>query len=158
MHFESLGEIMDVDFVLADASQLQFYAQLPVESLDLSSIEEFATPQKSLVAPMSTLLSGVLYFDSLDGERHPLRNGEQIRFTVAQGRLESLRLLDDRIAFKFRGRINALSVGDEEARRNLMPSLLQWLRARQPLSLIWGAAIFVYGLLLTVLRWYRSSP
>jgi len=38
-----------------------------------------------------------------------------------------------------------------------MPNLLQWLKARQPVSLVWGATIFVYGLIVSALGWYRKS-
>jgi hypothetical protein len=157
LQFESTGDMLDVDFVLANTADVQFYAQIPVTTLELLRIEEFALPQKSLVAPLSTVLSGVIYFDSLNGERYQLRTGEHIRFSASKGRIESLRLLDDRIAFKFRGRVGGMRVGQEEVSRNLMPNLLQWLKARQPVSLVWGATIFVYGLIVSALGWYRKS-
>jgi hypothetical protein len=155
--FESGNDIMDVDLVLADTVGSPFYAQVPIENLTLLRVEEFATSQKTLVQPMSTVLGGTLYLESLNGEKHDLRAGEQVRFTSAKGKIESLKLLDDRVSFKFRGRVAGIQIGEEGASRNLMPNLLEWLKARQPLSLLWGATIFVSGLILSVLHWYRNS-
>jgi hypothetical protein len=158
IRFESRGDTTDVDLVLAEAAALPFYAQIPVDALALTRLEEFALPHKSVVAPLSTVLGGSIFFDSLDGARHPLRAGEHLRLEVAEGRIESLRLLDDRIALKFRGSVSAVATGGEDIGRDLMPSLLQWLKARQPLSLVWGATIFLYGLIVSATRWYRRSP
>ncbi|KWT74717.1 MULTISPECIES: hypothetical protein [unclassified Variovorax] len=158
IRFESRGDTTDVDLVLAEAGALPFYAQIPVDALALTRLEEFALPHKSVVAPLSTVLGGSIFFESLDGARHPLRAGEHLRLEVAEGRIESLRLLDDRIALKFRGSVSAVATGEEDIGRDLMPSLLQWLKARQPLSLVWGATIFLYGLIVSATRWYRRTP
>jgi len=151
------SDIMDMDFVLSGNSDLQFYAQVPIENLGLSRIEEFSVPGKSLVTPVSTVLNGTLHLESLKGEKLELRAGELIRFSDSKGRIESLKLEGDRITFKFHGQVSGMQTGEEGASRNLMPNLLEWLKARQPLSLVWGSSLFIYALIISTLRWYRSG-
>jgi len=71
--------------------------------------------------------------------------------------IESLKLEGDRITFKFHGQVSGMQTGEEGASRNLMPNLLEWLKARQPLSLVWGSSLFIYALIISTLRWYRSG-
>jgi len=151
------SDIMDMDFVLSGNSDLQFYAQVPIENLGLSRIEEFSVPGKSLVTPVSTVLNGTLHLESLKGEKLELRAGELIRFSDSKGRIESLKLEGDRITFKFHGQVSGMQTGEAGASRNLMPNLLEWLKARQPLSLVWGSSLFIYALIISTLRWYRSG-
>ena len=47
-----------------------------------------------------------------------------------------------------------LNSGDEP--RSLMPTLLEWLRKRQALSLLWGTALYLSGIALTLRRWWRK--
>ena len=155
--FGSSNDIMDLDFVLNQNSDLPFYAQVPIEKLGLFRIEEFSTLGKSLVNPVSTLLSGTLYLESLNGEKKELRAGEQIRFNTSKGQIESLKLESDRITFKFHGRVRGMKIGEEGVSKTLMPNLLEWLKARQPLSLLWGTTILFYGLIASVMNWYRKA-
>jgi hypothetical protein len=155
--FGSSNDIMDLDFVLNQNSDLPFYAQVPIEKLGLFRIEEFSTLGKSLVNPVSTLLSGTLYLESLNAEKRELRAGEQIRFNASKGRIESLKLESDRITFKFHGRVRGMKIGEEGVSKNLMPNLLEWLKARQPLSLVWGSTLFLYALIIGVLRWRNRT-
>src|SRR4030095_11224216 len=125
--FGSSNDIMDLDFVVSQNSDLPFYAQVPIEKLGLFRIEEFSTPGKSLINPVSTMLSGTLYLESLNGEKRELRAGEQIRFDTSKGRIESLKLESDRITLKFHGRVSGMKIGEGGVSRNLMPNLLEWL-------------------------------
>jgi hypothetical protein len=158
VQFEANKDVMDVDFELIDTADWQFYAQVPIQHLEFTRIDEFTTPEGSLVAPMSTLLGGALYLESLTGEKRELRAGERLQFSSSIGRIETLRLENGRILVKFRGRVAGMKIGDDSTSRNLMPNLLEWLKARQPLSLLWGATVFVYGIAASVMRWYQRSP
>ena len=37
-----------------------------------------------------------------------------------------------------------------------MPTLLDWLRQRQGLSLLWGTALYLFGIVTTFRRWWRK--
>lgn len=155
--FEAHNDVMDADFVQKEAEDLTFYAQVPVETLVLSRIEEINSPQKSLVSPISSIKSGTLHLESLNGEKLELRTGELLRFTSSKGRIEQLKLQTGSIAFKFRGTVSGMKAGEDDTARDLMPTWLDWLKARQPLSLLWGTTVFVYGLIVSAASWYRKD-
>jgi hypothetical protein len=77
-----------------------------------------------------------------------------IHFEQVRGEIRTLRLQDNNIDLKFHGRVRGLGAGPEENPRSLMPTWLEWLRARHSLSLFWGAAIYLFGLIAGVLRWW----
>jgi hypothetical protein len=73
----------------------------------------------------------------------------------SQGEIESLELKDD-IAVRFRGRVKGIVSGPADIHQDLMPTWLEWLKARQGLSLFWGSAIYLFGLVVGILRWLRA--
>jgi hypothetical protein len=51
--------------------------------------------------------------------------------------------------------VTAVTAGWGENRRSLMPTWLEWLRARHGLSLLWGSTVYIVGLLMGALRWFK---
>jgi hypothetical protein len=146
---------VDIDIVLPAAVTLG--SQLDVVQLSFSRIDELADDGTTSVRRVSTVRSGTLYLEELNGRALPLRAGEPIRFGAARGWLRFVQLDEDRIHVAFRGRVSGLSTGWGEAERSLMPSQLEWLRARHGLVLLWGAVLYVSGMVLTLARWWRGS-
>ena len=72
----------------------------------------------------------------------------------AQGEVRTLRLQEDHIELKFHGRVRGMTLGSGEGSRSYMPTWLEWLRERHSLSLLWGAALYLFGLVTIVLRWW----
>ena len=64
-----------------------------------------------------------------------------LRFGVANGTILTLDLRDDGIAAIFQGDVRGMRSGAGDHPRVLMPTLLEWLRSRQALSLLWGTAL-----------------
>jgi len=114
------------------------------------------TEEKTVVRRISTVLSGILYFQSLAGKEYHLRHGQEIRFKSCEGEIRTLELKDDRIALAFHGRVKGMTTGSDENRISLMPTYLEWLSARHALSLLWGTTLYIFGLILTVMRWWRT--
>jgi hypothetical protein len=48
-----------------------------------------------------------------------------------------------------------METGSEDSPRSLMPTWLEWLKARHGLSLLWGTTLYLFGLVLGVARWIR---
>jgi hypothetical protein len=113
-------------------------------------------PQSPGPRPVSTLLGGTLYLESLNGAQRTLRRREGLRFEDARGEIQALRLDGDRVVVDFRGRVRGMTTGPDGSRRSLMPTVLEWLRARQGLALLWGTFLYVLGVVLAVHRWWRS--
>lgn len=149
-------ERVDLDLGLADGAPGSLARQLLAEDLVLSRIEEYLG-ERSLVRHVSTVLSGVLYFESLSGEARPLRPGEALRFKESRGEIRTLDLADDHLGLKFRGRVRDMATGSEEHPRSLMPTSLDWIRARHGLTLLWGTTLYLTGLVVSLLRWWRIS-
>ena len=53
--------------------------------------------------------------------------------------------------------LGAVTAGWGHNRRSLMPTWLEWLRARHGLSLLWGSTVYIVGLLMGALRWFKVS-
>jgi hypothetical protein len=128
-----------------------------VRDLSLLRIENRRGPDGLPVRRVSTILSGSIYFEELNGQERKLRPGEEIRFEHSQGEIESLELKDDGVVFQFRGRVLGMTAGSAESSRSLMPTWLDWLKARRGLYLLWGSAVYLFGLIAGVLRWLKVS-
>jgi hypothetical protein len=46
--------------------------------------------------------------------------------------------------------------GSADNPQNLMPTWLEWLKAQHGLSLLWGSTFYLFGLALTVSRWFKG--
>ena len=151
------GDEVDLDLTLRDQAAGAFSPQLPVSALSLLHIDESHADGRTLVRRVSTVISGTLVFASLNGEERKLRAGEMLSFDDLRGEIRSLRLGDDQVELKFHGRVRDISAGAGESRRSLMPTWLEWLRARHGLSLFWGTSLYLFGLIAGALRWLRVS-
>lgn len=149
----------DADFDLAFLSPAgsTFASQLSAQDLALVEIEEFIDSERTVVRRVSSVESGSLFFVSLGDRERKLRPGETLNFERSQGEIRTLRLLDDHIELKYHGRVRGLSTGEGESRRSLMPSWFEWLSARHSLSLLWGTALYLFGVAAAALRWFGSS-
>jgi hypothetical protein len=154
LHPASSG--VDFDLVFSDPFQADFSAQLPVRDLSFMHIEEFLSSNNPTVRRVSSVLSGTLYLESLNGEEHKLRSAEALQFDRSDGQIRVFELGPDNIVLAFQGRVRGMTTGSGEDRRNLMPTRLEWLRARHGLSLLWGSAVYLFGLAAGAIRWWRT--
>jgi hypothetical protein len=128
--------------------------QLSVRGLSFARVDQFIGAGRSLVRRVSTILSGTLFLESLDGEKRQLRPGEELEFWESSGEIRMLRLEDNQIAVRYHGRVRGMTTGSGEGLHSLMPTYLEWMRARHGLSLFWGATLYLSGLIAGVLRWW----
>jgi hypothetical protein len=147
-------DAVDLDLTLLDTGKSAFSPQVSATNLSLVQIDRYQDDERTVVRRVSSILNGTLIFESLDQRELKLRPGEMIYFEQIQGEIRTLRLQDNLIDLKFHGRVRGLGAGSEENRRSLMPTWLEWLQARHSLSLFWGAAIYLFGLIAGVLRWW----
>lgn len=154
VHMQSGADEVDLDLTFPETAKGDFSSQLPVRDLSLFHIDEFQNTDQTLVRQLSTVLSGTIYFSALNDQARQLRAGESIRFERSDGEFRIIRLQGDHIEVKFHGRVRGMTLGTEENQRSLMPTWFEWLRARHGLSLLWGSAIYVLGLIVGVLRWW----
>jgi hypothetical protein len=127
---------------------------LQVRDISLSRIDQFVDSNQSLVRRLSTITSGTLSFESLNGQELRLRPGEDLQFKQSQGEIRSLELGVGQIGLKFHGRVQGMAEGVGEGHRSIMPTYLEWLKARHGLSLLWAASLYLFGLVAGALRWW----
>jgi hypothetical protein len=137
--------------------------QRDIRVTDLSFTDQVQTKDigGEAVRPMSSILSGALYLDSLNGKRVDLRPFDNLRFTHSEGRLRTLALApssNSRLALDFHGFVEGMRGGTQEAGRSLMPSILQYVAAQSGLALYWGTVVFLFGLFMSIGRLWRSEP
>jgi len=147
---------LDLDFTLADEDPMPRWEQVDLRELRLYRVEDLQDGARPLARPLSTIQSGSLYFEALGGTERKLRTGELLRFGAAAGTFLTLDLRHGEIAATFQGDVRDLRSGSGEEPRSLMPTLLEWLRKRQALSLLWGTALYLSGIALTLRRWWRK--
>lgn len=152
--FKGDGGSVDVNVDLRQPPNVDFYPQR-VDGVDLNVIEEI--PGVAVV-PRSTIVSGNLYMDSLDGRKVELRSGERVTFSTLIFQLDTLKFTSDSILVRMHGKVRDLRLGDALETRSLMPTYLQWLIARQPLAAFWGALLSLYGLVYAIFKWYKGQP
>jgi len=154
--FTSSGGTLDLDLTLAPGSTAPRWEQVAVRELRVHRIDDQRDAARPRARPVSTIQSGSVYFEALGGTERKLRTGELLRLGAASGTFLTLDLRDDAIAATFQGDVREMRSGSGDAPRSLMPTLLEWLRKRQGLSLLWGTALYLTGIALTLRKWWRK--
>lgn len=137
-----------------EGTKIRFATQLTAGSLTMARVEDFMDADQTVVRQLSTLLSGNLYFEALNGQKYELRPREALRFERSLGAIRSISLEQDAISLHYRGIVKGMETGGTESGRSLMPTLLDWIKAQHGLSLLWGSTLYLFGLVLSVLRWW----
>ena len=143
---------VEIDLALGEGAGA-LSSQLDAEDLSFTRISEERDDTGTRVSRVSTILSGNISLPALDGQEIKVRSGEVVAFERARGQIRALHLNADHIDLKYHGRVRGMTAGSGENQRSLMPTWLEWLRARHALSLFWGTALYLFGLIAGVLRW-----
>ncbi len=144
------------DIALQEGAGGALAQQLAAQNLSLQDVDESSDGNRTIVRRVSSIVSGTLYFDELDGEERKLRAGELLQFAQSEGELRSVRLDADRIVMNFQGTVQGMTIGRGRNQISLMPTWLEWLQARHGMSLFWGTALYVCGIAVAVFRWLKG--
>ena len=149
---------VDLDLDFRNVERTAMAPQIPVSRLEFWRLDEFGDRRLSVVRTLSTVRSGTIHFEELDGASRTLRAGEILRLpTIEEGWLRTVRLLDEGVSLAFHGQVRGLSTGADARARSLMPTWLDWLRAQHGLSLLWGTTLYVAGVAAALLRWFKGG-
>jgi hypothetical protein len=146
---------VDITMTVAEGARATFARVIPVSALKLLKAHQDTLGQTPIET--STIRAGTIHFSDLDDVSRPLRAGERLRLELSEGHIRALGLAEDHVAFSFHGRLTELTSGEGRGRRSLMPTYLEWLRDQYALSLLWGAVVYVFGLALAIMRWWRIA-
>ena len=155
---EAAERRVKLDFTFRDPMRVSGTPQVPVENPSFRRVDQYGDREVSVLRTLSTILGGTLFFESLGGVAKQLRAGEMLRFREAAGELRTLQLRPDRVALSFHGTVSGMTSGDDDARQSLMPTWLDLLRAQHGLALMWGSTVYIAGLAMGVLRWWKGTP
>ena len=156
VQISSTSGSLDLEVTLAPGTQVPRWQQIEARGVRAYQVQDDQKSDRPMVRPLSTLLAGSIFFESLGGNERKLRTGEMVRFASAVGTLLTLDLRDDGIAATFQGDVKGMTVGAGDHPRSIMPSLVTWLRQRQGLSLLWGTALYLFGVTTTLRKWWSS--
>jgi hypothetical protein len=145
---------VDLDLAPSGSSALNLQAQLSINDLNFFHIDEYLDLERTVVRRVSTVLSGSVYFNELNDRKRLLRPGEMIQFDHSQGEIRSLLMHQGKISLKFHGLVRGMRTGSGDNSWSLMPTYLDWLHARHGLALLWGATLYIFGMVLGILRWW----
>jgi len=147
---------VNLDLIFHNGNRRMFSSQLSIKKLHLFRIENFSANEIARYPrQVSTILSGKLYLESLNGKELKIRPHETIRFEESFGMIRRLVLENDQIHLNFRGRVRGMKAGVGAGSRSLMPTILEWLRARHSISLLWGTTFYLFGIFILFLRWWK---
>lgn len=147
----------ELNFNVAESGGDIFAVPLRTDSLSLIQVDQAGDEARTIVRRTSAIRSGSLYFESLNGLEQKVRPGEMLELAGARGDITALRVESDHLALRFQGRVHGLTVGIGETRRSLMPTWLDWLKTRRSAWLLWGTAVYLFGLVMGFLRWMGKS-
>jgi hypothetical protein len=156
IQMQAVSNLVDLDLTLPEGAQAFLAPHLPVQDLAFVRIDQFVDTTGTYIRQVSTVQSGTLYFTELNSREYPLRIGEGLQFEQSDGQMRTLEMEDGQLALKFHGYVRGMTTGWEESPENLMPSWLEWLSARHGLTLLWGTTLYIFGVALGVLRWWRK--
>ena len=148
---------IDLDLAPSNAGAGLFAPGLTITGLALMRIDEVSEGDRTAVRAVSTVQSGSIYLEELSAVERHLRVHESLRFALARGEIRSISVKDGALAVNFHGRVRGMVTGPLDHPRNLMPRWLDWLRENQPLSLLWGSAVYLFGLTTAVRQWWKKS-
>lgn len=134
---------------------VELRAPLDVSSLAFEDVDEHIDADRTVVSRRSTLESGQLTLRSINGETRSLERGALLKFARAQGEVRRLAAADSALALEFAGDVEGMETGSLKNPVSLMPSRLQWLRARKTVELTYGAALYLFGVALALYRWMQ---
>ena len=149
----TVGETpVDLDLGLAQEKEPDLHMQLPVDRLTLARVEQYGAG----IRQVSSILTGSVFFEELNGQEHKLRPAEGVRLELANGALRTASLLPGKIALRYNGEVKGVWTSAGPNERSLMPSWLEYLRAQQPLALLLSTVVAAWALFQSLLKWMRD--
>ncbi len=146
-----------VDVTSKESKPMSFESDLEVSRLSFSRLMEV---EGEVARRLSVVQGGKVFLESLGGKAYELRQGEHLNLVLKSATVSRLSVTPETVSLRATGWAHELSVGspgnglDAGSTRNLMPRWLEWLTASHEVGLFWGATLYVFGLLLGILRFW----
>ena len=152
----SASNMVTLDLTLPQQVRASLAPYLPANTLTFIRVDQFMDPSSTYIRRVSTIQSGSLYLTEFEEQEYRLNTGEILQFERSEGQIRALTMNNGLLRLEFYGNARGIATGWEDSHKDLMPSQLEWLSAHHGLSLQWGAILYLFGLFLGVLRWWRK--
>ncbi|MEO5891147.1 MAG: hypothetical protein ABIQ31_12880 [Ferruginibacter sp.] len=105
---------------------------------------------------ISTIQSGTL---TLNDVNRSVELNKQDRFILQDinGWLIDFSVENNVISLFFKGTVKGIKAGPDGSEKDLRPRLLEYLLKNQPLALFWGAVVFLWGLISSIISRLKLS-
>lgn len=144
---------LGLDMRFEGEPDVHFPAHIMISDLSLNRVEEADIKGKR--RSVSTVLSGEIYNESMNGSSYKLRKSEWLTLEGVNGELRSMQMTERGIQFDYHGEVTGIEVGSNNNRRSLMPNWLEWFGARHSVKMLWGAFIWLTTTLFGVIKWWK---
>jgi hypothetical protein len=131
------------DVTRAGAPKPLLTSPIEISGLSLVRIDETVDTRRMEVSAVSTIVSGTLRLEALDGRPQVIGTGELLRFGESHGEITSIDLADGGLLLRFNGRVQRLESCAGGTCENRMPTYFDSMAARRPAWLVALAAVFV---------------
>jgi hypothetical protein len=118
------GHRLRVDFIPAPDADTTLTQRLPIRKLNLSRVDQYITRERLATRPVSTVRRGTIAVDG--GPPHPLAAGQMLEAASTLGPV-AISFKDDRVGLRYEGEVRGLSLGFDDGRQDLMPTMLRWI-------------------------------
>lgn len=147
---------INLEFPLSQQQSVEAFRGLEIESLTFKRVvvrQEEDTRASPLL--VSSIIEGKMEFDGYERREILLHEARASRFTQFVGTIISLSVVNGRLQLRLVGRASNIEIRVGEQWRTLMPSRLEFLKQNHELALLWGAALYLFGLIIGFLKWAR---
>jgi hypothetical protein len=151
-----LGPRSNLSLTPLPSHPLQFAPQIPIQNLALISEERYFTDAAE-VRQLSSVLTGTLYLNALNGKAIPLRPSETLAFEALSGTLRRISLDARGMQLQLTATVQGMTTGEPPNKRSLMPNELERISTSNELWLWWGSAASAFAVLMSVLRWLKVT-
>jgi len=146
---------VNLEITLERPPQNLLPAPLSISGLALLRIDERVEPQRTVVQEVSTILSGMMRFESVGGKERSLPSGEMIQFENSWGEIRRFQVNEDHLTIEFQGQVQGMKTCVGKTCKSLMPTSLEWLWAQHLLPSVAAATAYVFALVMGGMRWWK---
>jgi hypothetical protein len=146
-----------LDLVLfpADAAACLVCRPVPIDKIEFASTDLTHLGIDLFDSRYSPVRSAEIRFDDLPEKVSKIGARELLNLEIEYGTLRRITTgATGEMVLEIDGNIKRLETGSAEHPRDLRPSRLKWLLARETATAVWAGVVYLCGLLLAIGRWW----
>jgi hypothetical protein len=150
---------LELDITPANPASFLMRHNVPVTQVTFEeSLDEAAPENVGLTrGRTSSVISGVIFNQSLGDRKYTLRPRETVETVIERGQVREVRLESDGVHLNLSASVRHLQVGAPGALQTLNPSYLEWLAEHHALKLAWGSAAWLFALMAGGIKWWQTE-